>query len=130
MSIPINWHLLQFNAPQLQFLSPLYVLKWFRRRPGSLSSYKEFPCFRQVNFHAVVLGPFNKGYKDRTSISDSSKPTFASIGKLIAISSAHLTRSFLLVFTAFISLIKLENNTGPRTVPRGTPLFIETYLVR
>ena len=55
--------------------------------------------------------------QDRTFISDSSKPTFASIGKLIVMSSANLTRRFLLVLTALISLIKIEKRTGPRTVP-------------
>ena len=55
--------------------------------------------------------------KDRTSVSDSSKPTFASIGKLTVKSSANLTRRFLLVLAAFISLIKIAKRTGPRTVP-------------
>ena len=67
--------------------------------------------------------------KDWTSVSDSSKPTLASIGKLTVISSANLTRRFLSVLTALISLVKIENKTGPRTVPWGTPLFIETYSV-
>ena len=51
--------------------------------------------------------------KDSTSVSDSSKPTFASIGKLTVMSSANLTRRFLLVLTALISLIKIEKRTGP-----------------
>ena len=55
--------------------------------------------------------------KDRTSVSDSSKPTFASIGKLTVMSSANLTRRFLLVLTALISLIKIEKRSGARTVP-------------
>ena len=55
--------------------------------------------------------------KDRTSVSDSSKTTFASLSKLTVISSANLTRRFLLVLTALISLMKIENKTGPRTVP-------------
>ena len=55
--------------------------------------------------------------KDMTSVSDSSKPTFGSIGKLTVISSANLTRRFLLVLTASISLIKIENKSGHRTVP-------------
>ena len=40
--------------------------------------------------------------KDRTLVSDSSKPTFASIGKLTVTSSANSTRRFLLVSTALI----------------------------
>ena len=52
--------------------------------------------------------------KDRTSVSDSSKPAFASISKLAVMSSANLTRRFLLVLTALISLIKIKK---PRTVP-------------
>ena len=55
--------------------------------------------------------------KDKTSVSDSSKPTFASIGKLTVMSSANLTRRFLIVLTALISLIKIEKRNGPRTVP-------------
>ena len=57
--------------------------------------------------------------KDRTSVSDSSKPTFASIGKLTVMSSANLTRRFLLVLAALIPfhLIKGEKRIGPRAVP-------------
>lgn len=47
--------------------------------------------------------------KDWTSVSDSSKPTLASIGKLTVISSANLTRRFLSVLIALISLIKIES---------------------
>ena len=55
--------------------------------------------------------------KDKTSVSNSSKPTLASIGKLTVMSSANLTRIFLLVLTALISLIKIAKRTSPRTVP-------------
>ena len=55
--------------------------------------------------------------KDRTSVSEPSKPTFASSGKLTVMSSAILTRRFLLVLTTLISPIKIEKRIGPRTVP-------------
>ena len=55
--------------------------------------------------------------KDKTSASDSTKPTFASIGKLTVMSCANLTRRFLLLLTALISLIIIEKRTGPRAVP-------------
>ena len=51
--------------------------------------------------------------KDRTSVSDSSKPTFALIGKVTVVSSANLTRRFLLVLTTLISLLKIERGPGP-----------------
>ena len=51
--------------------------------------------------------------KDRTSVSDSSKPTFASIGKLTVMSSAKLSRRLLLVLTALISLIKIKRGRAP-----------------
>ena len=55
--------------------------------------------------------------KDRTSVSDSAKPTFASVGKVTVMPSAILTRRFLLVLTALRSLIKIEKKIGPGTVP-------------
>ena len=61
--------------------------------------------------------------KDRTSVSDSSKPTLASIGKLTVMSFANLTRRFLFLSTALISLIKGEKRIGPRTVPCGIPIY-------
>ena len=51
--------------------------------------------------------------KDRTSVLDSSKPTFASVGKVTVMPSAILTRRFLLVLTALRSLIKREKRIGP-----------------
>ena len=55
--------------------------------------------------------------KDRTSVSDSSITTFASVGNVTVMSSANMTRRFLLVLTALRSLIKIEKRIGLRTVP-------------
>ena len=96
------------------------VLVVLPRKSSSLVSVK-------LNFMQLIS---DHSRKDRTSVSDSSKPTLASIGKLTVISFANLTRRFLFLSTALISLIKGEKRIGPRTVPWGTPLFIETYLVR
>ena len=95
-------------------------------------AYQGINLRRLLRFFFLSKAPhvLDHSRKDRTSVSDSSKPTFASIGKLTVMSFANLTRRFLLVSTALISLIKGEKRIGPRTVPWGTPLFIETYLVR
>ena len=79
-----------------------------------------FPC--KSSSHVFVKLTFiqlfsDHSVKDRTSVSDSSKPTFASIGKLTVMSSANLTRRFSFLLTALISLIKIEKRTGPRDVP-------------
>ena len=79
-----------------------------------------FPC--KSSSHVFVKLTFiqlfsDHSVKDKTSVSDSSKPTFASISKLTVMSSANLTRRFSLLLTALISLIKIEKRTGPRDVP-------------
>ena len=62
--------------------------------------------------------------KDRTSVSDSSKPTFNSIGKLTVMSSANLTRRFLLVLRALISLVKNGKEDRPQDCTlRNTPIY-------
>ena len=68
----------------------------------------------QGNFH---VGQFSDpSIKDRIFVSDSSKPTFASIGKLTVMSPPNLTRRFLLVLIALISLITIEKRISPRAV--------------
>ena len=54
---------------------------------------------------------------------------FAWIGILKIISSANLISRFLLGYTAVISFTMMENNTGPKTVPWGTPRLMLTISV-